>query len=352
MKYAQDRNASGKTLRLLVQKMAGHPAAISPLSYTVWYEFVTGSNPELSAAMDALLASGGKVDDEAIETLYLKHVCECNVDVERTMREEVQQVLAQLAEVHEETGEQAHRFGGSLHAYGATLKQNLDAPRLIALASSMSVDTARMRDSMQHLQSELASSRDQVEKLHWELQSARGEALNDPLTGIFNRRGFEARARKMFAAQEASGESACLLMLDIDHFKKINDTYGHLFGDKVLRGIAETLKSKVRGQDLIARLGGEEFAVLLAKTDLSGAWIVAEQIRQTVQQCKIHRLDTQEKIGGITISIGVAAYASGLSLPELLNQADKALYSSKEQGRNRTTLSAENRDACHPLRLD
>ena len=106
----------------------------------------------------------------------------------------------------------------------------------------------------------------------------------------------------------------------------------------MIRAIAKTLKSKVRGQDSVARLGGEEFALLLAETDISGARIVAENMRQTIAGCQIHRIDAQEKIGGITISIGVAAYASGNSLIDLLDHADKALYASKGQGRNRTTV--------------
>lgn len=127
-------------------------------------------------------------------------------------------------------------------------------------------------------------------------------------------------------------------MIDIDHFKQINDAYGHLFGDKAIRVIAETLKSKVRGQDLVARMGGEEFAVLLAETDLAGARIVAEHIRRTIAACQIHRLGTHENIGDITVSIGVAANVKGNNLEDLMDQADKALFVSKRQGRNRTTV--------------
>jgi diguanylate cyclase len=338
MKYEQDRNASGEILRLLIQKMAAHPAAFTPLSYAVWYEYVTGINPALSETIGKLINSGALLDDDAIEKLYLKYVSECNMDVERALREDIQQLLKRLAESTKETDDQAHQFGSNLQAYGDSLKQNLDAPKLVSLISNLAGDTDKMLGSMQNLQSELAASKQKVEKLHQELQSARGEALIDPLTGIYNRRGFEARAKQTFADQMMSGNSLCLLMLDIDHFKKINDTYGHLFGDKVIRGIAETLKSKVRGQDSVARIGGEEFAVLLAETDISGAHTVAEHIRQAIEGCKIHRHDTLEKIGGITISIGIATYTSGGSLVDLLDQADKALYVSKEHGRNRTTV--------------
>jgi len=341
MKYEQDRNASGEILRLLIQKMAGHPAAFTPLNYAVWYEFATGINPALSEAMNKLLDGGDKLDDDTIEKLYAKYVSECNTDVQRVLREDIQHLLGKLAGFTEETDKHAHQFGNSLQNYGNTLKQNLDPSMLGALIDTMSGDTDKMRGSMQNLQSELAASKQQVEKLHQELQSARGEALTDPLTGILNRRGFETRSKQTFADQTMLDKGLCMLMLDIDHFKNINDTYGHLFGDKVIRVIAETLKSKVRGQDTVARLGGEEFAVLLPETDTTGARVVAEHIRQSIERGKIRRLDTQEQIGGITISIGVAAYTKGVSAVELLDLADKALYVSKKTGRNKTTVHGQ-----------
>jgi diguanylate cyclase len=335
MRYEQDRNASAEILRLLIQKMAAHPAAFTPLNYTVWYEFLTGINPALSEAMTKLLDSGSTLDDKTIEKLYTNHISAFDADAQN---ESLQLLLGKIAGFTAETDKQASQFGNSLQAYGDTLKQNLDAPKLDALINNMAGDTNKMRGSMQSLQSELAASKQQVEKLHKELQSARGEALIDPLTGILNRRGFEGVSKKTFDDQAALDKGVCLLMVDIDHFKKINDTYGHLFGDKIIRAIADTLKSKIRGQDAVARMGGEEFAVLLTETDEAGARIVAENVRQSIERGKVRRMDTQDVISGITISIGVAKYAIGKTVVEMLDQADKALYVSKESGRNRTTV--------------
>ena len=337
MRYEQDRNASGEILRLLIQKMAAHPAAFTPLTYTVWYEFVTGINPALSKSLTALLDNGATLDDKAVEKLYLKHISEFCADEQK---ESLQQLLGKIAGFTAETDKQAHQFGNNLQAYGNTLKQNLDASKLDELIYSMTGDTDKMRGSMQSLQTELAASKDQVEKLHKELQSARGEALIDPLTGILNRRGFEGAAKQIFDDPSALEKGVCALMIDIDHFKKVNDTYGHLFGDKIIRGVAETVKSKVRGQDSVARVGGEEFAVLLTETDIKGAQTVAEHVRQSIERSKVRRLDSQEHISGITISIGVSKYSSGENVADLLDHADKALYLSKQQGRNRTTVFA------------
>jgi diguanylate cyclase len=338
MKYEQDRNASGEVLRLLIQKMAAHPAAFNPITYAVWYEVVTGINPGLGEEVAKLLDAGSKLTDEHIGKLYAKYVSECNVDVQRVLRDDIHQLLGKIAGFTEETDKQASLFGNSLQSYGDTLKQQLDASKLDALVNDMTGDADKMRGSMQSLQSELVASKQQVEKLHKELQSARGEALTDPLTGILNRRGFEVMSRQALEDQVALSKGLCLLMVDIDHFKKINDTYGHLFGDKVIRAIAEALKSKIRGQDSVARIGGEEFAVLLTETEVSGAQIVAENVRKTIEKGKVRRLDTQDTISDITISIGISKYSEGAGIVDLLAQADDALYESKEQGRNRTTV--------------
>ncbi|MEI7613023.1 MAG: GGDEF domain-containing protein [Betaproteobacteria bacterium] len=318
--------------------MAAHPAAFTPLNYAVWYEFTTGINPALTDTLGKILDNGDKLDDAMIEKLYVKYVSECSIDVQRVLRDDIQHLLGKISGFSEETDKQAHQFGNSLQEYGNTLKQDLDESRLSALVSNMAGDTDKMRSSIHVLQSELAASKQQVDKLHRELQSARGEALTDPLTGILNRRGFEFGSKQIFAEQNELDQGACLLMLDIDHFKKVNDIHGHLFGDKVIRAVAETIQSKVRGEDLVARLGGEEFAVILPKTDISGALTVAEHIRKSIERGRIRRLDTKEQIGGITISIGVSAYSAGVNIHNLLDQADKALYVSKNSGRNKTTV--------------
>jgi len=146
---------------------------------------------------------------------------------------------------------------------------------------------------------------------------------------------------RLLVESQASSTEISLIMLDIDHFKKINDTHGHLFGDKVIRGIAEVLKANVKGKDAIARLGGEEFGVLLPETSLSGAQALADKIRQTVEKGRIRRQDGKGEVGGITVSLGVAELNRAEDTAAFLNRADKALYFSKENGRNRVSLAPQ-----------
>lgn len=341
MRYTQNREASGEILRLLIPKMAGHPATFTPLTYAVWYEFMAGINPALSQMVETYLNEGRVLDDAAIENLYAEFISSRNMNVQWALQNDFQKLLNNFAGITDEADKQVLHFENSLQAHSDTLNQSLDALQIDALISNLTSDTATMSASIQNLQSELETSKQQVKKLHQELESAREETFIDPLTGILNRRGFEAKAKNIFSDKTSTDKGLCLLMVDIDHFKKVNDSYGHLFGDHVLRATAEALKSKIKGQDSVGRWGGEEFAVLLPGTTVQGGRAVAEHIRQSIERSSIRRQTTNEQIGGITISIGVAAYTRGISFVSLLDQADKALYVSKKTGRNKTTVHGQ-----------
>jgi diguanylate cyclase (GGDEF)-like protein/PAS domain S-box-containing protein len=164
------------------------------------------------------------------------------------------------------------------------------------------------------------------------------ESECDHLTGIANRRRFFQAAELELDRWNRLPRPLTLLVIDADHFKKINDTWGHASGDAVLRNLAQTLVSCVREIDVVARIGGEEFAVLLPSTDMAGALALAQRFRQMVEA---QRIDVDGNLIGYTVSIGVASMKEGLSgLDALLKEADGALYAAKRDGRNRVVLAA------------
>jgi diguanylate cyclase len=130
----------------------------------------------------------------------------------------------------------------------------------------------------------------------------------------------------------------CLMMIDIDHFKRFNDKFGHLLGDEVLKTVARTLTDTLKGRDVVARFGGEEFVVILPDTPIEGAMKVAEMIRSAIAGKELKRKDTGETYGTITVSVGIAHYRAATdTLPTLIKRADDAMYHSKQTGRNRVT---------------
>jgi diguanylate cyclase len=204
----------------------------------------------------------------------------------------------------------------------------------------MLADTQKMQSVTQHLSAKLQARTDEVNSLTESLRRAQSEALLDSLTGLKNRRGLE-RAVEDLLREPPGLVGSALLLADIDHFKVVNDTYGHVLGDKVIRAVAHVLRSMIKGRDVAARLGGEEFAVLLPQTSLTGAAALAEQIRGTVAQGRIFRPDGSESIGQVTLSVGVAIARPGDTLETLLERADGAMYAAKRAGRNRVSLAGD-----------
>lgn len=176
-----------------------------------------------------------------------------------------------------------------------------------------------------------------------EINQLQSEARTDPKTGIFNVRGWSESAERALARAARGGETLALLMIDLDHFKWINDTYGHPAGDDVLRTVAQTLDEITRPKDIIGRFGGEEFLILLPDADTTAAKVTAERIRTAIAD---QRIVTTDKRGGSALitgrtgSIGVALLGvNGTTLEQLLQAADAAVYIAKEGGRNQVRFA-------------
>jgi diguanylate cyclase (GGDEF)-like protein/PAS domain S-box-containing protein len=171
---------------------------------------------------------------------------------------------------------------------------------------------------------------------HINTQELIDAALTDPLTGLHNRRGLEGRAEALHFRPGGAPVTQVWIMADIDHFKRVNDTYGHEAGDEVLKAVAEALRSTARGADLVARFGGEEFVLVLPDTSAELAVRIAERLRLAIETLST---DVGGQVIRVTASFGVAQRAAQESQLEVLERADAALYCSKKEGRNRVTMS-------------
>jgi diguanylate cyclase (GGDEF)-like protein len=176
----------------------------------------------------------------------------------------------------------------------------------------------------------LSAAKDEIGLRH------REAALIDPLTGILNRRGLEAEAERMLFRAGRDGSSTALLLLDLDHFKAVNDSFGHPAGDLVLQAVAQAVTEELRGGDVMGRLGGEEFAIVLAGNRTDQAAVLAERVRRAVAGLAIPH---EEVLIELTVSIGVAAHRGVTTLLKLIAHADAALYRAKAAGRNRVELA-------------
>ena len=182
-----------------------------------------------------------------------------------------------------------------------------------------------------------------VQQLEIERNTAQLNAITDSLTGLFNRGHFDKTLRTEFSRLTRSGSRLSLIMLDIDHFKKFNDSYGHIAGDKCLQMVAATLKSSIeRETDIVARYGGEEFIIILPDTDEKGAMILGELIRKKIEDLAIPHIES-ETSKYVTVSVGIITIDSTdlISADQALKLVDEALYIAKEKGRNRCVYSSK-----------
>lgn len=181
------------------------------------------------------------------------------------------------------------------------------------------------------LQQQLAKAKQHMEKQAVQLRALESEARTDALTTLLNRRAFDEEMRKQLSVSDRKSTPLALLMLDIDQFKKLNDTHGHQVGDEVLCEVAHVIVQQLREMDMAFRHGGEEFAVLLPATNSKDAGIVAERIRSAIEHSIV---SNSEKQLNVTVSIGVATVVASDHTEQIFRRADEALYSAKKAGRN------------------
>jgi len=203
---------------------------------------------------------------------------------------------------------------------------------IVRLASTNSA----LREANQALSSELDQTLEVFTTGQDELAALSRSAAIDPLTGIANRAGID-RALGETIDDAVNGRSRmALAVVDIDHFKQLNDTYGHQIGDEILRLVGRALITSTRENDIIGRLGGDEFLVIVRDEDLPGARIIAERVRRAVVDCDLGKVLGKGVLGNVTASIGVAQFRPGDSLSSLFERADRCLFDAKQRGRNQT----------------
>ena len=201
-----------------------------------------------------------------------------------------------------------------------------------------SEERKRREDVYQHIENlgkRMATMEDEAMQLKSNLEAQRMEALRDALTELPNRAAYDDTIAAEFSRWRRHGRPLSLAIIDVDHFKAVNDTLGHLRGDKVLKLVAREISRKVRNEDFVARYGGEEFTVIMPETDLHAANAAMEKVRAAIEACPFNF--NQKRIP-ITASFGIAAFAEGDEIVTCFERADKALYKAKENGRNRIEL--------------
>jgi diguanylate cyclase len=335
MDYAHSRAEAGAYAEAALSLMQEREIPSNPNNFTLWYGYFSGDFPDLKQALDILLSSSEHITEEISAQIFRKF---CAHPLEAVplhlIAEKMETEVATAVVALEQACRNAATYNQSLELAHGQMSQVPNMSGLINLMTALLTQTRAMAHQSRDVERQLRQSWSEVTHLREQLEGARREAMTDALTGLANRKMFDFVLRESAAEAMETHEPLSLLLLDIDHFKVFNDTYGHHVGDQVLKLLASVLRESLKGQDTAARYGGEEFAVLLPRTEIEDAAKVAEKIRQRVAGKVIIHRKSQEQLGRVNVSIGVAMFAFGEPLRRFVERSDRALYRAKRSGRN------------------
>jgi diguanylate cyclase len=325
-------------LRLTMAKLNQYQLPFTPVNYGLFYIYVSGKNTSLNKKIDLHLNDGTLTHENAVK-LFVNFFFICSEEITDGLRSELLDTLTEVISSLIEVAGKSSLSNKQLEAHINTLTSTQSTHNVLSVVSSIVHVTRQFVDDTRQLETDLLVTSKGLNTLKNELAHARIEASTDSLTGLLNRRGFDQQLKKMLHDRRKSGAGFCLIMADLDHFKDINDNYGHLFGDKILKAFARLLTDKTRSTDYVSRFGGEEFILILPETSIDNAFNVAENIRKAVEKLQVRNTKTGDIINTITASFGIAGHRFDEPANDLVYRCDSALYKAKQSGRNKTIKS-------------
>lgn len=313
--------------------------APTPNNYAVYYYYFAGTNPGLKTAVEGILTQDGGLSQLQCDELFLRYL---SVEAEQKAISHtnniIEQEITRVLGVIDQAASGTNQFTESLDNFSGQLSGGTSLEGIREAVTKIVAETRSIAQQNEKLSSQLTEATQQLVEVRQNLDQVHKESQIDALTEVGNRKFFDKELTYAIAEARDNAQPLALLMIDIDHFKKFNDTYGHLIGDQVLRLVAHTLVENLKGRDVIARYGGEEFVILLPQTKVTDAEKVANQLRAVLATKNVKRRSTNESLGSITISIGAAEFCVGEERDSFIARADGALYKAKQTGRNKVML--------------
>lgn len=327
--------------RLTLPLMSKHKIPTTPINYSIWYHYVSGGNKDLNDTIDNMIETGETFTEDVSKHLYTQYCCLYEERKLKMLQEGLRQVLVTLFSEVKTLSGNTEKYERILEKSLTLLAKDNMGEMVGKVVDDIIEETKSVISYSKHVQKKLEATTKDLQSIQKRYEESKHQAVLDFLTGIPNRKAFDDRFRLFIADAEKENSDLSMLLIDIDHFKQINDGYGHLVGDEVLKFVAKKIRDLIKGKDFCARFGGEEFVILLPQTSLTGAMTVAENIRDYFDQSQLKSVAKNIKLGKVTMSIGVASFKSGEASKDLINRSDVALYIAKRKGRNQVVNENE-----------
>ena len=305
-----------------------------PKTYALWYAYVTGKSPLVTQEVNAAIASNEAISTPELERIYDEYLSPNTPRNTEKLRDNIRAELKGALANVDTAVSQSKKYSAELLSVSDPKSEKLLPENLLGTLATLVQENEQMTKATQDLNSSLEKSQKQMVEINKQLDQLRHENLSDALTGVSNRRAFDLRIETEVKISHDTAKPLCLCMVDIDHFKKINDTYGHAVGDEVLKYFGRALKQGVKGRDMVARYGGEEFAIILPDTDIADAHKLMTQLKTDLARISLKIKNSDQRLGNVTASFGLAACAPELDHNALIERADGQLYEAKSGGRN------------------
>jgi len=334
-RYDHIAQKASENLRRALPHINRHKTPVNPVNYAVWYEYVSGDNQQLNSAIDTRLNKNEPITEDITQYLYENFVLMGMPErIEKTssgMRLIVDNTMKNI----DKAEAKAEVCATDLNNSRTLLEGSSDVEELKSVISTILSQTEMLTESSRELKQELAKSSQDMIALKTELEEVKKAALTDGLTGLLNRGAFNQELEKLCNRGEIE---VSLILFDLDHFKNINDTYGHLLGDKVIQIFADLLKTHGKNIHPVARYGGEEMAMIMLNTKPQAVLETAETIRTTFANSNLKKKGSENGIGQVTVSIGISKLVADDTPNSIIDRADQALYLSKANGRNQVSV--------------
>ncbi|MDA0150590.1 GGDEF domain-containing protein [Vibrio sp. LaRot3] len=330
-----DFKKSTANLKKAVPLMMKNHVAATPANYALWYAYVDNAIPKLNFELDTIIENFGICPPASGEQLYNKHVASRNETKLSDLRANIEILVNEVASSMSDTLSDTSQFSELIDRSFSNLErvedESMSLDEVMTVIRQLVAESREIRHSTSFLSNQLSTASEEIGRLKSQLAEVQKDALFDSLSGLYNRRSFDNDIKTLCLSEQ----SFCLILADIDHFKNYNDTYGHLFGDTVIKGLARRLHSSCRDGITAYRFGGEEFALIVPNRNVRVARQFADSLRRTIEKLSIRDRRSGQQVGNITASFGVTERLENEHFEAVIERADKLLYEAKQLGRNR-----------------